>query len=64
MIDLSEFPSFSNKSPSVVIKYVCYLYEDNKPALSVNKLQCRMFTEKNLSIYQLTPTLDALDRWF
>ena len=66
MIDFSEFPSLSEESPSVVasIKYVCYLYDDNKSASSVNKLRCRMFTKKNLSIYRLPPTLDALVKWF
>ena len=37
---------------------------DNKSASSVNELRYRMFTKKNSSIYRLTPTLDALVRWF
>ena len=43
MIDFGEFPSLSKESPSVVtsIKYVCYLYDDNKSASSVNEL-CRI----------------------
>ena len=46
------------------IKYVCYLYDDNKSASSVNELWCRMFPQKNSSIYHLPPTLDVLDWWF
>ena len=52
MIDFGEFPSISLESPSVVtsIQYVvCYLYEENKSGSSVNELQYRMFTKKNLS---------------
>ena len=44
------------------IKYLCYFYDKNKSASSVNELRCRMFTKKNLSIYHLPPTLDALVR--
>ena len=66
MIDFGELASISLESLSVVasIKYVCYLYDDNKSASSVNELWCRMFPQKNSSIYHLPPTLDALGRWF
>ena len=44
------------RSPSVVtsIKYVCYLYDQNKSASSVNELWCRIFTKKNSSKISFT----------
>ena len=62
MTDFGEFLSLSLQSPSVVtsIQYVCYLYEEKKSGSSVNELQYRMFTKKNLSGDCLALTLDAL----
>ena len=53
MINFGEFPCCS-------IHCVCYLYEENKSGSSVNELQYRMFTEKNLSEDLLPSALDAL----
>ena len=61
MIDFSDFPLLSLESLSVTsIQYVCHLYEENKSGSSVNELQYRMFTEKNLSEDLLPSALDAL----
>ena len=58
MIDFSDFPLLSLESLSVTsIQYVCDLYEENKSGSSVNELQYRMFTKKNLSGYHFPSTL-------
>ena len=56
--------SLSLESLPVVtsIQNVCYLYEENKSGSSVNKLQYRMFTEKNLRGDHLPSPLDVSER--
>ena len=45
-------------SDLILLDYM-FLYDENKPGLSVNELWYRMFTEKNLSGDCLPPILDA-----
>ena len=50
MPDFGEFRSLSFECSSMVaaIQFVCSLYQDDKATLNINKLQCELFTKKNV----------------